>query len=254
MEIQHATERSPDVRTNEDLVVTGPHFAVVLDGATQLRGVDTGCVHDVPWLVAQLGARLAALLLTDDGELSSLLARAISDVMALHDSTCDLENPDTPATTVSIVRERAAVVEHLVLADSPVVFRDLGGELDVVVDDRLDHLPAYDVATVREHRNVDGGFWVASNTPLAAERAITGSRSRATLDCAALFSDGASRLAERHGMPWAALVDLLDREGPSAVIGHVRRQDAHHAGRLPGKVHDDATAVLCRFPHPDPAV
>lgn len=248
MQITHATERSPDVSANEDLVVAGPRFAVVLDGATQIPGVDTGCVHDVPWLVARLGGRLASLLLTDDGGLTRLLAQAIIDVMSLHADTCDLENPDTPATTVSIVRERGATVDHLVLADSPVVFRDRDGGLDVVVDDRLDQLPAYDVRTVREHRNATGGFWVASSAPLAAEQAITGSRAGATLDCVALFSDGASRLVERHGMSWAALLDLLDRDGPSTVIEQVRREDVRVAGQVPGKVHDDATAVLCRFP------
>lgn len=252
MLITQATEASPDVAVNEDLAVSGPHFAVVLDGATQIAGVDTGCIHDVPWLVARLGGRLAYLLLTDDGGLDDILATAIEDVMALHSITCDLANPDTPATTVSIVREREQAVEYLVLADSPILLRDPDGTVDVVVDDRLDFLPGYDVATVREHRNVPGGFWVAGNTPAAATEAIVRTRPRAGLDVAALFSDGASRLAERHGMPWADLLSLLERDGPSAVIERVRAEDRRTAGTLPGKTHDDATAVLCEFGRAEP--
>lgn len=247
MLITHATEPAPDAAANEDLVVAGPGFAVVLDGATQIPGVDTGCVHDVRWLVARLGGRLASLLLTSDETLATILAYAIDDVRAMHADTCDLGDPDSPATTVSIVRETGDAVDHLVLADSPVVFRDRAGAVDVVVDDRLDGLPAYDIATVREHRNAAGGFWVASTTPDAAHQAVTGSRARDGLACAGLFSDGASRLAERHGMTWPDLLGLLETGGPAMVIEQARAADARAAGRLPGKTHDDATAVLCRF-------
>ncbi|MGH3359374.1 MAG: protein phosphatase 2C domain-containing protein [Nocardioidaceae bacterium] len=247
MLISHATQPSPDVAVNEDLVVAGPHFAIVLDGATQLEGVETGCVHDVPWLVARLGGRLAYLLLTDPGDLRDLLANAIGEVAAEHSDSCDLGNPDSPSTTVSIVRERDTTVDYLVLADSPIVLRDVDGAAEVIVDDRLDFLPGYDLGTVREHRNTPGGFWVASTMPAAASQALNGSLDTDTLECAGLFSDGASRLAERHGMTWVALVELLERAGPAAVIARVRDADRRAAGQLPGKFNDDATAVLCRW-------
>jgi hypothetical protein len=70
---------------------------------------------------------------------------------------------------------------------------------------------------------------------------------RDRLDCAGLFTDGASRLAERHGLPWGDLVRLLEQSGPAAVVERVRHEDERVAGRNPGKTHDDATAVLCRF-------
>ena len=47
-------------RADEDYVVTGPDWAVVLDGATAPAGIDSGCVHDVRWLVRQLAAAVAA--------------------------------------------------------------------------------------------------------------------------------------------------------------------------------------------------
>jgi hypothetical protein len=247
MLISHATQAAPDARANEDCVVTGPDFAVVLDGATTARGVDTGCVHDVPWLVSRLGAELSRLLLTESLSLPDTLAASIEGVMKQHVDTCDLDNPDSPSSTVAIVRGRGDTVDYLVLSDSPVVLRDNVGAIEVVHDDRLDALPGYTAEIVRERRNAPGGFWVASNAPLAAHEALTGTVPRDQLDCVALFTDGASRLAERHGLSWADLIQLLDQVGPAAVIERVRHEDERVAGGNPGKVHDDATAVLCRF-------
>lgn len=247
MQISHATQAAPDAPANEDCVVTGPDFAVVLDGATTAPGIDTGCIHDVPWLVARLAGELARLLLTESESLPDTLAAAIDGGMKLHAGTCDLTNPDSPASTVAIIRERNETVDYLVLSDSPVVLRDKAGAIEVVHDNRNDFLPGYTVEIVREQRNAPGGFWVASNKPEAAHEALTGSIPRDQLDCAGLFTDGASRLAERHGLRWAGLVQLLDQDGPTAVIARVRREDEQAAGYSPGKVHDDATAVLCRF-------
>lgn len=110
--------------------------------------------------------------------------------------------------------------------------------------------PGYTVEIVSDMRNAPGGFWVASTKPEAAKEALTGSVTRDRLDCIGLFTDGASRLAERHGLRWADLIQLLEHEGPIAVIDRVRHEDARVTGYKPGKVHDDATAVLCRFPTP----
>ena len=250
MLISHASEAAPGAEDNEDLVVTGPGFAVVLDGATTAPGVDTGCLHDVPWLVARLGAELVRHLLTESLSLPDALGRAIEGVMAQHADTCDLSNPDSPSTTVAIVRDNGEAVDYLALSDSPIVLRGVDGRVNVVHDDRVDLLPGYTVEVVRQQRNAPGGFWVASTVPAAADEARTGSVARDDLDCAGLFTDGASRLAERHGLRWADLICLLEQEGPAAVIDRVRQEDDRIAGQKPGKIHDDATAVLCRFATP----
>ena len=247
MLISHATQAAPGVKHNEDSVLTGPDFAVVLDGATTAPGVDTGCIHDVPWLVSRLGAELSRLLLTESLDLTDTLSLAIHGVMTQHEDTCDLANPDNPSSTVAIVRDRGQSIDYLALSDSPIVLRKTDGTIEVVHDSRNDYLPGYTVEIVRQQRNAPGGFWVASNKPDAAKEALTGSIARSSLDCAGLFTDGASRLAERHGLRWAGLIRLLGDEGPAAVIDRVRREDERTAGHNPGKVHDDATAVLCRF-------
>ena len=252
MRVSYATEPTPG-RRNEDHVVAGPGWAVVLDGATPRPGVDGGCSHGPGWLVRRLGGALAARLAAEDERpLPDLLAEAIASVADLHADRCDLSNGDSPSATVAMLRwdgtaERAA--EWLVLADSPVLLDRAdgtaqGGAVEVVRDDRIDHLPAYTHEAVRRARNSPGGFWVASTRPEAAYEALHG-RARGVRR-AALLSDGAARLVERFGLlDWPGLLDLLDRDGPQELIRRTRAAERERRveGRR-GKLFDDATAVF----------
>ncbi|MEV6284592.1 protein phosphatase 2C domain-containing protein [Kribbella sp. NPDC051770] len=251
VEIWSVCEGAPDRvgGVNEDLVVTGPDFVVVLDGATAPAGVESGCRHDVSWLVRQLGMELSFPLVGRSADsLVELLAGAIDGVRKLHVGTCDLSNPDSPSSTVAMVRVGAESVEHLVLADSPVVLRAPGGEVTAVVDDRVDYLPEYTVEAVRKARNQAGGFWVASTRPDAAFEAVSGVTARADVASVAVMTDGASRYAERYGHSWGELVGVLETGGPRELIDRVRAYDAAaEPGAFRGKRHDDASAVLLRL-------
>ncbi|MGW4801406.1 hypothetical protein ACWEPC_54205, partial [Nonomuraea sp. NPDC004297] len=99
-QITYAT-RPGSERPNEDLVITGPSWIVVLDGATAAAGVDSGCVHDVAWLVGRLGGALAGRLAAGDAvPLAGVLESAIEETRAAHSGACDLANPDSPSATV----------------------------------------------------------------------------------------------------------------------------------------------------------
>ncbi|MGI8416985.1 MAG: protein phosphatase 2C domain-containing protein [Nakamurella sp.] len=249
MQIRWASRPSPDRPAgspNEDLVLTGPDFVVVLDGATAPRSIPSGCRHGVAWLVRRLGARLAVPLLEHStAPLAELLADAIAVVCEQHANSCDLANPDSPSSTVSIVRASGDRLDHLVLADSPVLLRTIDQQLVVIVDRRVDELPEYSFEAVRRLRNRQGGFWVAGTDPAAAQHALTGSIELATVELVAVLSDGASRFADRYRHSWDELIAVLQGSGPLALIDLVHQADtAAPAGMFRGKRHDDATAVL----------
>ncbi|GAA4601374.1 protein phosphatase 2C domain-containing protein [Actinoallomurus liliacearum] len=250
MQITYATQAAPGT-VNEDCVVAGPDWAVVLDGATAPAGVDSGCVHDVVWLVRRLAGALGARLAeAADCSLTDLVADSIEQVCASHAGTCDLANPDSPSSTLAVTRRRDGRVECLVLADSPIAVRGRDGALHVVEDDRLSHLPGgrpYTLEQVRTHRNRQGGFWVASSVPEAAHQAVTAVFPASEVDQVAMFTDGATRLIEHYGYDWPRLLEVLRDGGPAHVIGLVRR--AERARPISGaKPHDDATALLATAP------
>ena len=242
MQTTYATSAGGE-RPNEDYAVCGPGWAVVFDGATPRDDVDSGCIHDVPWLVRRLAAGIVAGLLRDETPLPAVLAEAIQRTCDAHARSCDLSNPDSPSSTVAIVRVRAEVLDYLVLGDSPVILRRATGIVPIC-DDRADRLPGgrpYSAELVRRWRNTPGGFWVASTSQQAAREAVTGSAKGITE--AALLTDGVTRLIERYGATWAELFNALEgTDGPAALIRRVREEE--RAAPAPGKRHDDATAIL----------
>lgn len=248
-QISYATRPAPGV-VNEDYVTAGPGWAVVLDGATAPAGVDSGCLHDVAWLVHRLAAALSARLAAGSpGPLADVLAAAIKEVCAAHADTCDLANPDSPSSTVAMVRWGEGHVECLVLADSPVVVGHADGAVTVVDDDRIMRLPGglpYTRELVRSQRNRPGGFWVASTSRAAAYEAVTATFPEEDVAAVAVLTDGVTRLVERYGFTWPDLLGELRRSGPDHVIDLVRQAErAAPASR--GKPHDDATALIIAY-------
>jgi Protein phosphatase 2C len=232
---------------NEDYVIAGPSWMVVLDGATAPPGIDSGCVHDVRWLVRTLAGALAVRL-DGDEPLPGGLARAIAATMRAHAATCDLSNPNSPSCTVAIARRRGDQVDHLVLCDCAIGLWHRDGTVTVVTDDRLEHLPGgrpYALDLVASLRNRPGGFWVASTCPEAAAQALTGSAPVPELRGIALFTDGVTRLADWYGHSWEGLVSGAAR-APGELLVRVRTEERAR-GPVRGKPHDDATAAWMSF-------
>jgi Protein phosphatase 2C len=177
--------------------------------------------------------------------LDGILASAVEEVRRLHEATCDLANPDSPSTTVSIARVDGMTLDCLILADSPIVVWHPRGVTHVFDDERIANLPGgrpYTRELVRSCRNVPGGFWVASTKPEAAYHAVRGSIS---LDAGAeigIFTDGVTRLVEFYQHTWDSLFELLRKRQPQGVISSVREMEQMRQPSY-GKRHDDASVA-----------
>lgn len=218
---------------------------MVLDGATAPAGADSGCSHDVPWLVRHIASSLSNGLTVSQSPLADILATAIGDTRNAHSATCDLTNPDSPSTTVSVVRVAGTSLDYLTLGDSPIVLWQPGRDIQVFLDDRTAHLPGgrpYTFELVRSLRNKPGGFWIASTVPEAAYKAITGTVELHPDSEIALLTDGVTRLVEFYDYTWDRLFGQLRESTPKALIVSVREIERER-GTPYGKQHDDATAV-----------
>lgn len=245
MEVSYATDAGSAGRPNEDCVACGPDWIAVFDGATAPADVDSGCVHDVRWLVRRLAAAVAGRMAIADLPLDDLLAGAIADVRAAHGGTCDLGNPDSPSATASLCRMAKTRLEYLALADSPIVLWHPDDGARVFRDDALDRLPGgrpYTLDLIRSTRNREGGFWVASTVPEAAYHAVRGHADIRLGSDLAVLTDGASRYVEFYGHPWESLMAMLRDAGPRQLIAAVRALERKDPPG--GKKHDDATAVF----------
>ncbi len=279
MRIIAHTEKAPGSPENEDsLVITGG-LVGVLDGVTAPK-LDTGCMHGPAWYVRNLATHLTAAATADpSGRLEDYLASAIRLVTKAHAGTCDVANPHTPASTISLLRQRGDQLEYLMLCDSPIVLETAGGAVSVIVDTRFEaavaelrlifHDPDVPIGS-REHAervhrlarhketliNQPHGYWIPSSNPDAAYQALTGSFSLMgpeAITRAALLTDGASRAVELFELlTWPALLDTIATQGPAALIAQVRAAelaDLYGSANPRHKRHDDATAVLCLFDH-----
>lgn len=249
MEVTYICQAASDQRPNDDFVLAAERFVIVLDGATEPAGVDSGCVHDVPWLVAHLGTNLACVLAREPhSALPDVLRQGIAATMQDHAGQCDLQNPDSPSSTVAILRWAADTVDYLVLGDSAVVVEHTSAAgLTVAHDDRTAHLGDYSLEGVRRLRNTYEGFWVASTRPEAADEAIVGNIPLTDVSRAALMTDGITRLVERYGRSWLDLLERMEKQGPGRLVADVRAEELAAPDAYRGKLHDDVTAVFCRF-------
>jgi hypothetical protein len=245
-----ATNAGAGAEANEDAVVAGADFALVLDGATAEPDTDSGCLHGVRWFTTRLAAEVAARLAVNESAarpLADVGYDAIAAVCASHADSCDLTNPCSPTSTMALVRHRQGLADYFVLGDSPVLIGRRDGATLPVVDGWLARFTGT-WSQLRHRRNVPDGLWIAGNTPAAARHALVGTVPTAQLADVALLSDGATRLVDRYGWSWQDLLATLRRDGPAGLIDLTRAAERDTpSGRFIGKRHDDATAVLCRF-------
>jgi hypothetical protein len=266
MRLKAQTDPGSDQKPNEDWYHAAENLVIVLDGATVRT--DTGCTHGLLWFVRQLGDALRSGLAADESrDLSVALHAAIGHVAGLHPE-CDLDHPGTPSAAVGIVRVVGDVLQYLVLGDITVVL-DTDEGLRVIVDDHVSHTaqpyrgiaqrlpfdaperPEALLAMKRGElaaRNTEGGYWIASTLPAAAEHALIGQARLNEVHRAAVLSDGAAAYVALLGLgDWQDAMGLLGSGGPRALIERIRdaQREDPQGNRWPRmKAADDATVVF----------
>lgn len=252
-----ATESGTPDFPNEDWAAISSTTAIVLDGVTVFQEVSTGCIHGTSWYVKQLGMQFLAAALDHDISPSYALKTAIKSVASAHADTCDLSQIGAPSAAVGAIRTTGQSIEYLVLADVTILLQSIQG-LAVVSDERVsskvDDLAGKDNAAAEvmrrreRYRNKERGYWVAAADPNVAEHAKVGQISLDGFQCAAMMSDGISRLVVPFQQTdWPGLLRLVQEIGPVALIRQIRTLESDDAERTRWprfKGSDDATIVL----------
>ncbi|GAA1866483.1 hypothetical protein [Asanoa iriomotensis] len=276
MEVRLASAPAPG-RENEDIAFAAAGLVGVLDGVTAHATLDSGCLHGPAWYVQRLAGHLLRRGVTSAAApLAQTLAEAIELVRDDHGGGCDLNHPNTPAATVTLLRTHGDEADYLVLCDSPLVI-DRGSGAELITDDRFteavaplrakalagdvpigsnEHAQRIRAARLGQQELVNrpDGYWIAAANPEAAAHAVEGSvplHGTGALRRAALLTDGASCIVDQFGLlDWSQLLDLLTDKGPQELIDRVRAAEAADGDgytRPRYKRHDDATAAICLF-------
>lgn len=255
----------------EDFVIATRDVIILLDGVSVPNGMETGCTHGTGWYVRELGIRLLQRAAqVPQKPLTNCLALSINEVAELHEGTCDLTHPGTPAATVAVLRATGRI-DWLVLSDAVIALDTLYDGLQIIRDTSVESTAVDQAATVfataagtpehaerrreliterRTSRNTPGGYWIAAADPEAAGHAITGSMRPGRVRQAAVLSDGAARLVDFGRTDWRGMFDLLEQHGPDELISQVRDAEASDVQCLTWprtKPYDDATVAYARI-------
>ncbi|SNY81260.1 hypothetical protein SAMN04244553_2847 [Nocardia amikacinitolerans] len=167
------------------------------------------------------------------------------------------------------------VLELLVLGDSVVVLGFDDGQQRLYTDDRLSdlRLPGADAyrdrmrqgygfdrthrkiladlqRDEREHRNVPGGYWIASEDPAAADEAVVVAEDLARVRWVVLATDGVSDVLDAANESWESFA-ALDACRLEAALARLHRWESESDPTgvvLPrSKQHDDKTVAVLRF-------
>lgn len=273
MKFTIASRPSSATKANEDVAFVSERAIVLLDGAGGPSEIRSGCKHGVLWYVHELGSRLIRQASLDSSSsLGDALRTCIVEVALLHSSTCQLDEPGTPSSTVTALRVSDIAVEYLVLADTSLVFQ-LGSGMNVVCDDRVrtaekasmnvygdtlpgtrerDELRKSFMQQFQRWRNTEGGYWVAAENPKAVDYAIAGAVDLRDVNALVVMSDGAAALVTNYQqLTWAeTFAHLSSPNGANSYLDLLRAVESSDATckRWPRtKIHDDATLVLCQL-------
>lgn len=259
-----STAQLPPYEESDDKVLATENTVIVLDGASAF--------HPVPVPASTyadtLGRSLHRTLREDP---PADLREALADAISATAHALELSARASPTSTVAIARCLEDQVEVLVLGDSPVIMPDV-----IVSDDRIDALGLPERAAYRsrlasgsgydethrallkklqakqiEHRNEDGGYWIAEADPTAAHHALVYTYRLAQAPWCVLATDGAANVLNHLELvPWSTIAtknsDELDALLQSCHSWEAL-QDPHGKELPRAKLHDDKALAVARW-------
>jgi hypothetical protein len=249
MEIATRTAAAEPDAENLDYIRAGTGWVVLLDGVTPRPGLPTGCTHGTGWYVRTLGDALAEILdIEVDTPVEEVVADAIGAAVRAHEDECDVKHADHPQAMVGIVRKHGGRFDYYLLGDVTLVIT-VDGATRALTDSRPGALALFTPAAVRERRNQAGGFWVAAANLDAAEHGVYASVPSRLVSRAALLTDGATRLVDRHHhLDHVQLIDMIEFAGLNEVLARTRAAEAAETpvelDRRRGKRRDDFGAAF----------
>ncbi|WP_226358551.1 hypothetical protein [Pseudonocardia sp. ICBG601] len=252
----------------QDRWTATPHGIVVLDGATASAPEVPPAERYVDTLLDALASRLASR-----DELPDVIAGAIADAT----SALGIAPGGGPSSTVALLRWTETTIDVAALGDNTIVLGlTNGGEVRLRDDrlstvapaarrsyhERLRHGHGYDdghrdllTAIQRSEvqaRNTQNGYWIAEADPDAGHHAETMQLPSGAVSWAVIATDGAQRVIDHLGLPWAE-VATSDGAEIRALLGRLHRWETENdpnGQALPrAKPHDDKTVVVWK-PNP----
>ncbi|ALE86294.1 hypothetical protein XF36_26755 [Pseudonocardia sp. HH130629-09] len=247
----------------QDRWTATPHGIVVLDGATARAPEVPPAERYVDTLLDALTTRLAGR-----DELPEVIAEAIADAK----STLGITPGVGPSSTVALLRWTETTIEVAALGDNTIVLGlTSGGEVRLRDDrlstvdpaarrtyhERLRHGHGYDdghrdlLTTIQrsevQARNTQDGYWIAEADPDAGHHAETMHLPHESVSWAVIATDGAQRVIDHLGLPWADVATSDDDE-LQALLDRLHRWETENdpnGQALPrAKPHDDKTLVV----------
>jgi hypothetical protein len=262
--MQIASAQLPQRDNSDDKVFTTTNAVIMLDGASAFRPIPV----PASLYADQLGTYIRDELQEDDqADLREALRRAI-----VHTALdLDLVPGDSPSSTVAIARLRDDWIDALVLGDSPIV---LPGR--ILCDDRIDQLDLPERQQYRQrlatgtgydechrdllrklqnrqvqHRNVNGGYWIAEADPNAALHAIITQHQVTDTPWTVLATDGAFNTIQHTRIATWPTVAEYDRIELVGLLDRCQQWEADHdpdGQRFPrAKRHDDKAIAAVRW-------
>ncbi|MEN2742735.1 hypothetical protein ABCS02_33585 [Microbacterium sp. X-17] len=258
------TAMLPDAGSSQDRIFVTPSAVFMLDGATAFVPVPVTPEQ----YVDTLGGHLVETLTTQP---ATALSVALADAIEQTARCLKLQIGKSPSSTVAIVRQQGEIVDYLVLGDTQIVtpagifvdnriadvaiterarYRDrlaTGGGYDQIHRGLLRDLQAKQA----EHRNRDGGYWIAEADPRAAAEAATGWFVIDSGRWAVLATDGAYRpMAHLVRDDWETIAyrssDEL-KQTLACLEGWEKHTDPDGIELPRAKRHDDKAIAAVRF-------